>query len=108
MTYRSLLIDTCTIQEFTEGIADDYGHPIKTWTDLHSDVACRYVYGKGTEIRVGQEVLIIYDELYIEDLGVTSQDRVSFNCETYQILDVGSYQDGIGGHHKKLFIQKVD
>ena len=63
MTYDSLLIDTCTIQRFTEGAADDYGQPAKTWSNLHEDEPCRHVTGKGREIKIGQEVVIIYDEI---------------------------------------------
>ena len=108
MTFTSLLINTCTVQRFAEGAADDYGHPVKVWSDLHADIACRKVFGKGTEIKVGQEVRIVYEELYIKDQDVTPQDRVILDGDTYQILDVGYYQDGLGAHHRKLFIEKVE
>ena len=114
MTFDSLLINECDIQEFTVAPApDDYGQPIKTWQIkdvdgvLYDDIPCRYVSGKGTEIKVGQEVVIIYDELYVGDIEVTEQDRVILNTLTYQIVSVVPRQDGIGSHHKHLFLEIV-
>ncbi len=107
MTFSSLLIGECTIQRYTEGAADDYGHPAKTWTNLHDDEPCRHVSGKGREVKVGQEVVIIYDELYVGDIDVIVQDRVVIDTETYQVVDVLFRQDGIGDHHKQLFLEIV-
>lgn len=102
-----MLIDTCTIERFTQGAQDDYGHPLQSWTGLHVSIPCRKVFGKGTEIKVGQEVHIVRDELYVEDLDVTTQDRVLLGGEYWDILDVGHYTDSVGPHHKKLYIEKV-
>lgn len=107
MTYETLLINTCDIERFTEGAADNYGVPAKTWAAIHSAEACRHVSGKGREVRVGQETHIVYDELYIGDIDVTVQDRVVIDTETYQIVDILFAQDGIGGHHKQLFLEIV-
>ncbi|GAH72242.1 unnamed protein product, partial [marine sediment metagenome] len=83
MTYISLLINECDIQEFTVAPAPDgYGQPIKTWQIKvvggvsYDDIPCRHVSGKGREVKVGQETHIIYDELYVGDIDVTVQDRV--------------------------------
>ena len=107
MTFETLLINECDILRFTEGEADDYGIPAKTWAVLHNDEACRYVSGKGTEIKVGQEVVIIYDELFVGDIDVTEQDRVVYDSLTYQIVSVVPRQDGIGDHHKHLYLEIV-
>lgn len=107
MTYSSLLINTCDIQRFTEGAADDYGRPSKTWTNLHEDEPCRHVTGKGREVKVGQEVIIIYDELFVGDIDITAQDRVIIDSETYQVLDVIFRQDQIGAHHKHCYLEIV-
>ena len=113
MTYTSLLINECDIQEFTITDTDDYGHPVKDWQIKvvdgvsYDDIPCRHVSGKGREVRVGQEVHIIYDELYVGDIDVIVQDRVIINLETYQVVDVLFSQDGIGGHHKRLFLEMV-
>ena len=107
MTFENLLINTCTIQRFTEGAADDYGIPAKTWAATYTDQACRHVSGKGREVRVGQEVHIVYDELFVEDIDVTVQDRVIIDTETYQVVDILIPQDGVGVHHKQLFLEIV-
>lgn len=107
MTFENLLINTCHIQRFTEGAADGYGIPAKTWATIHEDEACRHVFGKGTEIKVGQEVVIVYDELFVGDIDITEQDRVIIECETYQVLAVVSRQDGVGSHHKHCFVEIV-
>ena len=107
MSFDSLLIDTCDIQRYTEGAADDYGHPVKTWTPLHDDEPCRHISGQGREVKVGQEVVIIYDELFVGDIDVTEQDRVVIDTVTYQIVAVVFRKDGIGSHHKQCYLEVV-
>ena len=107
MTFANLLIDTCDIQRFTEGATDDYGHPSKTWETLHEDEPCRHVSGKGREVKIGQEVVIIYDELFVGDIDVTEQDRVIIDTVTYQIIDVVFRKDGLDSHHKELYLEVV-
>ncbi|MBU1621890.1 MAG: head-tail adaptor protein [Gammaproteobacteria bacterium] len=107
MTFAGLLIDTCTIQRNTPGVADGYGLPAPSWADLHTDEACRHVSGKGREVKVGQDVVIVYDELFVGDIDVTEQDRAIIGGTTYSILSVVFRQDGVGSHHKQLFIEVV-
>ncbi len=107
MTFATLLINTCDIQRFTEGAADNYGIPAKTWTTIHDDEACRYVSGTGREVKIGQEVVIVYDELFVGNIDVTEQDRVVLDSLTFQILSVVTRQDGIGSHHKHLYLEMV-
>jgi len=107
MTFENLLIDTCEIQRFTEGAVDDYGYPSKTWNAIYEDEPCRHVSGKGREVKVGQEVVIIYDMLFVGDIEVTAQDRVIIDSETYQVLDVVFRKDIIGSHHKELYLEVV-
>jgi len=107
MTFECLLINTCDIERFTEAGADGYGIPAKTWAVEHANEPCRHVSGKGREVKVGQETHIIYDELYVGDIDVTVQDRVVIDSETYQIVDILFAQDGLGSHHKQLFLELV-
>jgi len=107
MTFENLLINTCTIERFGEGVADAYGIKAKTWTATYTDEPCRHVSGKGREVRVGQETHIIYDELFVGDIDVTVQDRVIIDTETYQVVDMLIPQDGVGVHHKQLFLEIV-
>jgi len=107
MTFDSLLIDTCDVQRYTEGAADDYGHPAKTWATTYDDEPCRHVSGKGREVKIGQEVVIIYDELFIGDIDITEQDRVIIAGLTYQVLSVVFRQDYLGPHHKHCYLEVV-
>ena len=107
MTFDSLLLNTCDIQRFSEGVADGYGHPAKTWATIYDDEPCRHVSGKGREVKIGQEVVIIYDELFVGDIDVTEQDRVVIDSVTYQILSVVFRQDFMDLHHKHCFLEVV-
>ena len=113
MSYTSLLINTCDILEFTEtGVYDTYGQPVKTWAvkGTYANIDCRHVTGKGREIKVGQETHIVYDQLFLEDIDVTVQNRARIPAttgDTYQILDVTFRQDSVGGHHKQAYLERV-
>lgn len=107
MTYDTLLINSCDIERYTTGAADDYGHPAKTWAVHLDDEPCRYSEPKNKEIKVGAEVLIYDLDLFMNDVDVTVQDRVVLNSETYEILGVRDRQDGTGKHHKELAIRTV-
>lgn len=108
MSYTSLLINTCTIQRFTDGAADAYGNPARTWADHLVDEPCRQIYGKGTEVKVGAEVVIIYDELFLENVDVKVWDRAVIGGVTYNIVSVVQRQDSSAQHHKHCFLQRVD
>lgn len=107
MSFDDLLINTCTIKRFTEGAKDAYGHPVLTWANLHTNIICRHISGKGREIKVGQEVVIVYDELMVKNIDVTEQDQVVIGTKTYNILSVLFGQDGTSVHHKLLFLEIV-
>ena len=105
VSYADLLIHTCDILYLLQGASDDYGNPAKSWNTV-TDVPCRHVSGKGREIQIGAEVVIIYDELFVEgDIDVNEQDRVEINGVTYEILSVVFRSDLIGTHHKKLYLE---
>ena len=105
MTFANLLIHTCDIERFTEGVADAYGIPDKTWAVLYDDEPCRLVSGKPIEIRIGQEVVIVSDQLFVGDIDITEQDRVIIDTVTYQVLSVVFREDSFGAHHKECFLE---
>ena len=107
MTFASLLINTCNVQRFRETATDDYGQPTGSWETIHTNEACRHVFGKGREVKVGQAVVIVYDELFVGDIDVTEQDRIVLDSLTFQILSVVTRQDGIGTHHKHCYLEIV-
>jgi len=107
MTFENLLIHTCDIERFTEGAQDAYGTPTKTWAVLHDDEPCRHVSGNPREIRVGQEVVVVSDQLFVGDIDVTEQDRVIIDTVTYQILAVIFREDSLGPHRKECFLEVV-
>ena len=107
MTFATLLINTCDVESFRETGTDGYGHPTGIWETIYTNEPCRHVSGKGVEIKVGQEVVIVYDELFIGDINITEQDRVVIDSRTYQVLSVLFRQDGVGIHHKHCFLEVV-
>lgn len=107
MAYTDLLINTCTIRRFTEGAADVYGNPVKTWADHLTDEPCRWSTPKHTEIKVGAEVVIADLQLFLEDVDVDEQDRVVLDSATYEVLSVVDRQNGVGNHHKEAYLRRV-
>ena len=106
MSFNSLLIDTCTVQRYTEGAVDDYGKPAKTWTNHIDDEPCRLVANPNREIKVGAEVVIADYDLFIGDVDVTEQDRIVIDEITYEIISV-LLRKSFSSHHKELLMRVV-
>lgn len=107
MSFDSLLIDTCTIQNFTVGPANNYGVCEKIWTDFLTDEPCRLVAATNREIKIGAEVVLADYILFTGDVGITEQHRVVINTIVYEILSAIRRSDGIGGHHQECLLQIV-
>jgi len=107
MSFASLLIDECTVQEYTAGAIDDYGIPAKTWTDFKADEPCRLVPATNREVQVGAEVVIADYTLFIDNIGVTEQMQVIMGSITYEILSVMIRKDGVNGHHQECMLRTV-
>jgi hypothetical protein len=107
LSYDDLLINTCTIQRYTEGAIDNSGRPARAWADHLADEPCRWSKPKNNEIRIGAEVLVYDLDLFVGDIDVTNQDRVVLDSETYEILGVKDRQDISAAHHKELAIRVV-
>jgi SPP1 family predicted phage head-tail adaptor len=86
---------------------NNYGQPVKVWSTLHAAAACRHMSGKGREVKIGQEVVVVYDELLVKYIDVTEQDRVIIGGKTYQILSVVIRQDSVAVHNKHLYLEIV-
>jgi len=113
LSFTSLLIDTCTILEDTGTVQDNYGTITPDWTPVTDleDISCRLTTGSGREITIGAEVVIADYKLFLEDkLGavvVTEQNRVRIAGLDYEVLLVANRQDGVGSHHKQLWLRIV-
>jgi hypothetical protein len=118
MSFDSLLIHTCDISLLSQGSADDYGTPAKTYTLNYESEPCRLVSTTGREIKVGAEVVISDWKLFVDNsVNVDEQDRVSnillastggvVDSSTFEVILVQIRSDGIGEHHKELSLQKV-
>ncbi len=106
MSYTSLLIDLCTIQRYTEGVADAYGNPTLTWDLTYLvDELCRLVASPGREIKVGAEIVIADYKLFLDSIDITEQDRVVMGGNTYEILLVQDYADHTDSHHKQCWMR---
>lgn len=107
MSFECLLINTCTIQRYTEGAADAYGKPVRTWADHLADQDCRLMPGSGREITVNAELVIAEYKLFLGNIDVNEQDRVVIDGDTYQVLLVLERQDSSDNHHKELTMRLV-
>ena len=125
MSFDSLLIHACGIEEDTGAVVDDYGHKTEDWNDVAGleDFPCRLMTNTGTEILVGAEVVVADYKLFLDEetsagipILVTEQNRVhvwvkdasgAWVLVTYEILLVRHIQNGIDGHHKELFLRTV-
>ena len=105
MSYISLLIDTCTIQRYSEGIADGYGNPTLTWADHLVDEACRLVAAPGKELKVGAEIVVADYKLFVGDIDITERDRIVIGALTYEVLLFQNYADDTANHHKQCWLR---
>ena len=102
------MINTCTVQRYTEGGVDDYGIPTPIWDLAYlENEPCRLTSGSGREIKVGAEVVIADYKLFLGDVNITEQDRVVIGAITYEILLVQNYADHIDDHHKQCWMRVV-
>jgi hypothetical protein len=106
-----MLIHTCTIERRAGGAADAYGQPPDSWSNILVDEPCRLIDGavgsKSREIKIGAEVVIADYKLFIADEDITEQDRVVMGAVTYEILLVENKTNGVGNHHKEMYLRTV-
>ncbi|KKM15251.1 hypothetical protein LCGC14_1697900 [marine sediment metagenome] len=107
MSYIDLLISTCTIRRFAEGVADTYGVLAKTWSDHLLLQACRLMDMKGREVKIGAEVVVAEFMLFLGDVDVTERDRVLLDGFTYEVVMVNVKQNGVGLHHKECLMVRI-
>jgi len=111
LSYTSLLINTCTVRRYTEGVADGYGNPTLTWSDHLIDEPCRLSSGsavtQGKEIKVGAELVLSDHTVFLGDVDVTEQDQIVIDGATFEVLMVVNRQDGSGSHHMECFVRTV-
>lgn len=108
MTYDSLLSNTCNILHFTEGVADSYGKPAKTWAYTYEDEPCRWSTPANREVKVGAEVVLADLQLFLgADVDVTEQDRIELEGATYEVLSAADRLDGMAAHHVECLLRSV-
>ena len=119
MSFSTLLIHTCDIGLLAQGAQDEYGNPAETWdTSTYPNEACRLMSTGGREVKIGVEVVVSEWKLFVDNLVlVNEQDRVSdirlastgsvIDSSTYEIILVLPKANGVGQHHKELFLRKV-
>lgn len=115
MSYTSLLINWCRVEEDIGGAVDSYGHEVEDWQPVAGlkDIPCKIMSGKGREIVVGAEVVVADYKLFLEDVALTEQNKVYVYWGTpdawyeYEILLVNDIQDGADSHHKECYLRTV-
>ena len=131
MSFQSLLIHFCGIEQDLGGAADGYGNEAEDWQPVVGleDFPCRLMSadsgagGKNKEILVGAEVVIAEYKLFLDEetpdgvpILVTEQNRVyvwvkdatgAWILNTYVVLMVNNIQDGVKLHHKEVWVKTV-
>jgi len=118
MTFDSLLIHTCDIGSFTQGVKNRYGTKAQTWPLSYTGEACRLMSTTGVEVKVGAEVMISDWKLFIDgDVVIDEQDQASniqlastgavLDASTFEVLLVQPRSNGVSEHHKEVMLRKV-
>ena len=107
MSFDALLINSCTIWRYAEGVVDAYGVPDRTWAAHITDEPCRISYPKGRQIQRGTEVIPIDALLFIGLVDVTERDRAVVDGVTFEILYVAPPQNGTAVHHYELSLART-
>lgn len=106
MGFAQLLNKTCVIRRFTSSSNDAHGNPVKVWSDLATDIACRLQPRRGREAVQPTQVVVGSHVLFLEiGTDITERDRVVVATLTYEVLFVG---DAAGqGHHLEVDLELV-
>jgi len=107
LSFNDLLINTCTVERYPLGVFDALGNPTKVWADHLVDKPCRLSHPIGREIQRESEVVVVDEVLFIDEMDILERDRVIVDSITYHIIFVASMQDGVGGHHLEIDLERV-
>ena len=92
--YEMDLPHTCTIREYTVVGRDSRNQEIKDWTDLATDVKCRFEWPYGTELQASVPAVVMYPRCWFKpDQTITSDHRVVYDGQTFEVKVV---RDGTG------------
>ena len=117
MSYAGLLPQTCTIQRYTEGAQDAYGHPAQTWADLATSVPCRRMNAKGYETKADDKTVVVADYVFFLKKGqaITERDRITtlklsgtaVDTATYEVLKVNAILGARKEDHREVWVQVI-
>ena len=107
MTFTTLLINTCTVERFTNSGDTNFGNPTKVWADHLTAQACRLSDASGRESQGSTESTQVDEVLFMQDVDVTEADRVTVDSVLYEIVFVTDKQDSDNNHHKELGLVRV-
>lgn len=113
MAFTDLLFQTCTIKRHTVDTYDDYGNPNYLWSNYLTNVPCRKNSAKGREVKIGAEVMVVNDQLFVSKdadnyaVDVTEQDVVVIDETAYQVVLVEAFYQNDIYHHKKALLKLV-
>ena len=118
MSFSSLCIHTCDVGNLAQGVKNAYGTPAETWPVGSESAACRFTTNGGKEVQVGAVVVISDWTLFVANtVEVDEQDRISniqlassgvvIDAGPFEVLLVKPRSNGVGEHHKELYLRKV-
>lgn len=108
MSYESLLTQTCDVSHYSEGAADAYGNPVKTWNTVYPSEPCRLVPSGGREITVDKQVVVSNWLIHLgSTVVITERDRIEIDSETYEVILVQNRSGAAAKHHVEAALMKV-
>ena len=120
MSYRNLLIHTCTIQANTGSTRDSSGHKVEVWSDLATSVPCRYTVpgnasGFGREFVQDKGATVMQHSLFLRaGQTITEQHRVTdvTDANGTTLLSQGDVESvvsayGRRAHHRVALLKDV-
>lgn len=109
MSLESLLTQTVTVLDRSEGAVDDYGNPVVTFSS-GTDYLARLEQTAGTEITSGRETLVADWTLYLPpDAEIHGGSRVLADGVTFEVIGPPAKQRTPRGvHHIQANLRHVE
>jgi len=108
MSFSSLLIQTCTIQQKT--ISQVTYEKSIAWSDVATNVPCRKEASQNIRIQDADFRSNTDDDTFFfnADVIIIRGNRIILNSENYDVIKVNEVLDSVGVHHIEAIARLVD
>lgn len=108
MSFSSLLIQTCTIQQKT--ISQVTYEKSIAWSNVSTNVPCRKEAGQSVKINDSEFRSNTDDDIFFfnSDVIIIRGNRILLGGEYYDVIKVNEVLDSVGIHHIEAVARIVD